>query len=160
MVEESRADQRAEGRLAAADRTLDEVDRRDLVLAVGAHVVADDEKAVGPADEHRTVETELVDDHRDVVDPQLAVGVVLGLEGRLGHAVTTQVVGDKAELVGERAVVLLCPAEMVLRPAVDEQDRRTVRRAPLAHVQSQPTAALHGVNLYRPDRRAAPRAWA
>ena len=33
VVEESRADQRAEGRLAA-DRTLDEVDRRDLVLAV------------------------------------------------------------------------------------------------------------------------------
>ena len=59
-----------------------------------------------------------------------AVGVVLGLERRLGHAVAAQVVGHEPELVGERALVLLGPAEVVLRPAVDEQDRRPVRRCP------------------------------
>ena len=57
VVEKAGADQRAEGGLAQLDRALDEVDRGDPVLAVRAHVVADDEGAVGPADEHRPVET-------------------------------------------------------------------------------------------------------
>ena len=56
VVEKAGADQRAEGRLAQFDRALDEVDRRDSILAVRAHVVADDEGAVRPADEHRPVE--------------------------------------------------------------------------------------------------------
>ena len=94
MVEEARADERAEGGLAELDRALDEVDRGDPVLAVGAHVVADDERAVRPADEHRPVEVQLLDDRRHVVGPEPAVGVVLGLERRLGHAVTAQIVGD------------------------------------------------------------------
>ena len=34
VVEEAGADQRAEGRLAQLDRALDEVDRRDSILAV------------------------------------------------------------------------------------------------------------------------------
>ena len=76
------------------------------------------------------VEAQLVDDRRHVVGPELAVGVVLGLERRLGHAVAAEVVGDEPELVGEGALVLLVPAEMVLRPAVDEQDRRPVRHCP------------------------------
>ena len=58
----------------------------------------------------------------------------LRLERRLGHAVPAQVVGHEPELVGERALVLLGPAEMILRPPVDEQDRRTVCIPPLAHV--------------------------
>ena len=69
--------------------------------AVRAHVVADDEGAVGPADEHRPVEGELVDDRRHVVGPEPAVGVVLGLERRLGHAVAAQVERDEPELVGQ-----------------------------------------------------------
>ena len=128
-------------------RALDEVDRRDPLLAVRAHVVADDEGAVGPADEHRPVEAQLVDDRGEVVGPELAVGVVLGLERRLGHAVAAQVEGDEPELVGQRALVLLGPAQMVLRPAVDEQDRRPVRLAPLAHVQPQTAAAPYRVDL-------------
>ena len=86
----------------------------------------------------------------------VAVGVVLGLERRLGHAVTAEVVGDEPELVGERALVLLRPAEVVLRPAVDEQDRRPVRLAPLAHVQPQAAAAPHLVNLHPPGPLARP----
>ncbi len=152
VVEKAGADQRAERRLAQLDRALDEVDRRDPILAVRAHVVADDEGAVRPADEHRPVEPQLVDDRRHVVGPELAVGVVLGLERRLGHAVAAEVVGHEPELVGERALVLLGPAEMVLRPAVDEQDRRPVRLAPLAHVQPQAAAAPHRVSLHPPGR--------
>ena len=59
------------------------------VLAVFADVVADHEGAVGPADEHGLLEVELVGDRADVVGPKCAVGVVLRLEWRLGHAVTT-----------------------------------------------------------------------
>ena len=135
MVEKTGADQRAEGFLAQLDRALDEVDRSDSILAVRSHVVADGEAAVGPPDEHRPVEAQLVDDRRQVVGPELGVGVVLGLERLLGHAVAAEVEGDEPELVGERALVLLGPAEVVLRPAVDEQDRRPVRLAPFAHVQ-------------------------
>ena len=105
-------------------------------------------RAVRPADEHRPVEAQLVDDRRQVVGPEPAVGVVLRLERRLGHAVAAEVVGDEPELVGERALVLLHPAEVVLRPAVNEQDRRPVRLAPLAHVQPQAAAASHRVRLH------------
>ena len=124
-------------------RALDELDRGDSILAVRAHVVADDEGTVGPADEHRPVEPQLVDDRRHVVGPEPAVGVVLGLERRLGHAVAAEVVGHQPELVGQRALVLLRPAEMVLRPAVDEQDRRPVRACP--------TRARAGAGRRRPS---------
>jgi hypothetical protein len=150
VVEKARADQGAERRLAQGDDPADQVDRADAVLAVGAQVVTDDEAAVGPADQHRPVEPELLDDGRQVVGPQLAVGVVPGFEGCLGHAVAAEVVGHQPELVGQRAVVLLGPAEVVLGQAVDEQDRRPVRPAPLAHVQPQAIAALHRVDLGRP----------
>src|SRR6266511_4116817 len=151
VVEEAGADQRAERRLAQLGRALDEVDRCDSILAVRADVVADDEGAVGPADQYRPVEAQLVDDRRYVVGPELAVGVMLGLERSFGHPVATQVVGDEPELVRERAFVLLGPAEMILRPAVDEQDRHPVRVAPLAHVQPQAAAAPHRMNLHSPD---------
>ena len=78
-----------------------------------------------------------------------AVGVVLRLERRVGHAVTAKVVGDEPELVGEGALVLLGPAQVVLRPAVDEQDRRATCAAPLAHVQAQAAPARDGVDLLR-----------
>ena len=148
------------------DRALDEVDRGDSILAVRTHVVADDEGAVGPADEHRPVETELVDYRRDVVGPEPVVGVVLRLQRRLGHAVAAEVVRDEPELVGKRALVLLGPAEVVLRPAVDEEDRRPVRVAPLAHVQPQAAASLDRVDprsLLRlrqsPSSLASSRSW-
>src|SRR6266487_1161626 len=63
-----------------------------------------------------------------------------------------QVIGHQPELVTKRAFILLVPAEMVLRPAVDEQDRRPVRLAPLAYVQLQAATALHRVSLHRPCR--------
>jgi len=58
----------------------------------------------------------LLDDRRDVIGPELAVGVVPGLGRGLGHAVAAEIVGDEPELVGELAFVLPSPAEVVLRP--------------------------------------------
>jgi hypothetical protein len=152
MVQEARADHRPEGCWAHLGGAADQVDGADAVLAVRAQVVADDEAAVGPAHEHGPVEAQLLDDGGHVVGPERAVGVVLGLQRRLGHAVAAQVVGHQPELLGQSAVVLLGPAEVALRDAVDEQDRRSVRRAPLAHVQPQAAAALHRVDLCRPGR--------
>ena len=144
MVEEAGADEGAEGSLTQLDGAADEVDRPDPVLAVRAHVVADDEGSVRPAHEHRPVEPQLVDDPRDVVGPQLIDGVVLGLQWGFGHAMTAQITGDQPEPVGQRAPILLGPAQVVLRPAVEEQDRRRIRVPPLTHVQLQPAAAQHG----------------
>ena len=53
-----------------------------------------------------------------------------------GRADRTRPVGTRRQ----RAVVLPIPAQMVLRPTMDEHDRRTVGLAPFAHVQPQPAA--------------------
>ena len=55
----------------------------------------------------------------------------------------------EAELVGQCALVLLGPAEVVLRPAVDEQDRRPVGVPPLPDVELQAPSAAHCVGLRR-----------
>src|SRR6185503_11070540 len=52
VIKEAGADQRAEGRWAELDGCFHEVDCGDALLAVFAYVVADDERAVGPAHEH------------------------------------------------------------------------------------------------------------
>ena len=62
--------------------------RAETVLPVRADVVADHERAVGPADEHGTIQLQLVDDRSYVLGPQRSVGVVLGGERSLGHPVT------------------------------------------------------------------------
>ena len=152
MVEEARAYQRAERRLAELGHAFDEVDRSDATLAIHAYVVTDDERAVRPPDEYRCIEMQLVDDRGHVVGPKPTVGVVPRLERRLGHAVTTQVVGDEPELLRERALVLLRPAEMVLRPAVNEEDRRPVRAPPLAHVQPESAATCDRMNPHPAGR--------
>ncbi len=149
MVEEAGADQRPERRLAQLHGTAGETGGRHLLLAVRAQVVADDEGAIGPADQDGPVEAQLPDDGRDVVGPQPRVGVALGARRRLRHPVAPQVAGNQPELLKKRAGDLLVPALMALRPAVQEQDRRPVRIAPLAHVQQQPAATAHHV-LFHP----------
>ena len=127
--------------------------RRNSILAVRAHVVADDERAVRPADEHGPLEPAVDRGWPRCRRPRGGVGVVLRLERRLGHAVTAKVVRDEPELVRERALELLVPAEMALRQTMDEHDRRSVRLAPLAHVQQQAAASAHGVSLHPSGRR-------
>src|SRR5690348_4462460 len=78
-----------------------------------------------------------------------------GLERGLRHPVTAEVASDEPELPGERAVILPGPAEVVLRPAVEEQDRRPVWPAPLAHMEPQAAATPHGVCLHPADPRLA-----
>src|SRR5512147_3145189 len=63
--------------------------------------------------------------------------------------------GDETEFVAERAVILLFPAEMVLRPAVDEQDGRSIGFAPFPHMQLQPAAADNPMGLHRRSPRGA-----
>src|SRR5689334_19506364 len=63
--------------------------------------------------------------------------------------------GDESEFVAERAVILLFPAEMVLRPAMDEQDGRSVGFAPFPHMQLQPAAADNPMGLHRRSPRGA-----
>jgi hypothetical protein len=86
-----------------------------------------------------------------VPDPAADAPAPLWLvERSLGHAVTTEVIGNESKFVGERTFVLFLPAEMVLRSAMDEQDRWSVRLAPLAHVQPEAAAAPRRVHLHLP----------
>src|SRR6476661_1239789 len=57
-----------------------------------------------------------------------------------------QVVRDEPALAGQRALVLLVPAQMALRQTVDEHDRWPVRPTPFAHVQAQAATARHGMD--------------
>ena len=109
----------------------DEIDAGDGGIAVGADVVGDDEAAVRPGDDHRTLEASLVDDRGEVVCPQPLVGVAAGIERLLGHAVPAVVERDHSEARGERTADLGAPAQVALRPAVDEQDRRARRDSPI-----------------------------
>ena len=59
----------AEGSLTQLDGAADEVDRPDPVLAVRAHVVADDEGAVNQPTSTGRSSPNSVDDRRDVVGP-------------------------------------------------------------------------------------------
>ena len=59
----------------------DEVDRGDPALAVGAQVVGDHEAAVGPRDQDRALEPELLDHRGEVVGPELRVDVGGGVAG-------------------------------------------------------------------------------
>src|SRR6185503_11382743 len=61
-------------------------------------------------------------------------------ERLLGHAVTAEVERDDPEVVGEGTGGLPRPAQLGLRPAVDEHDRRPLRVAPLPNVQSERAA--------------------
>ena len=79
------------------DGAANEVDPADLVLAVRADVVGDDEASVGPGDQDRAVKPGLLDDRRDVVRPALLVEVVLGRQRPLGHPVAAVVERHDAE---------------------------------------------------------------
>ena len=60
---------------------------------------------------------------------------------------TADVEGDDPELLGERAGDLPRPAQLALRPAVDEHDRRSLRVAPLP--DAVPAGAAACVFLWR-----------
>ena len=56
------------------------------------------------------------------------------------------------EVLRERAGDLSRPAQLALRPAVDEHERRSLAVAPLLRVQPEPPAAAHLVRRRRLDR--------
>src|SRR5205823_4745880 len=110
-------------------------------LAVRADVVSDDEASVGPGDQDRAVKPGLLDDRRDVVRPASLVEIVLGRQRPLGHPVAAVVERHDAERLGERALDLTLPAQLALRPTVDEKQGWSVRVAPLPYVEVQSTTA-------------------
>jgi hypothetical protein len=61
--------------------------------------------------------------------------------------VAPDVQGNQAALGRELTFHLMAPARQALRPPVDQQDRRTVRLAPFANVESDTVPAANGVNL-------------
>ena len=95
-------------------RCPDEVDAGDRLVAMGAEVVAHDESAVGRGDEHRAIQSGVLDDRRQVIRPQLAIRVTVGVERFLGHPVTAVVEGDNVKPLGERAAGLARPAQLAL----------------------------------------------
>jgi hypothetical protein len=82
VVKEVQADQGAECRIAQLGDRVGEVDGADPVLALGPQVVADDEAPVRPADQHRPVQAQLVDDRRP--SPVVAVDVGCSSAGASG----------------------------------------------------------------------------
>src|SRR5689334_6496688 len=60
-----------------------------------------------------------------------------------------QVHRHEPEFARKRALNLFRPAKMVLRPAVDEQDRWRIHRPEVAHVELQPAAAFDAMRPHR-----------
>jgi hypothetical protein len=81
---------------------------------MGAEVVANNEAGVGPAHKYGTAEDELIYDSGDIVGPKLRLSIILRFERGLRHAVTAQVQGYEAKILGKHALILVLPAEMVL----------------------------------------------
>src|SRR4051794_5485418 len=97
----------------------------------------------------KAVERGVPDDGREVVGPQARVEVARGVGRLLRHAVAPEVEGDHVKVVRERAPRLPEPALLALGPAVDEDDRRAGRHAPLPHVQLESAAAAYLVRRER-----------
>src|SRR5262245_3890996 len=89
------------------------------------------------------VQAELVDDCRNVVGPCPRLRIVLLRFRRFRHAMPAKVKGYEAERVRKLALVLSDPAQVILRPSMDEQDGGSIGFAPFAHVQLQAASASH-----------------
>ena len=111
-------------------------------------------------DEHRPVEAQHVDDRGRRRRPRARRRCSSPARAAPRTCRGREIVGHEPELVGERALVLLRPAEVVLRPAVNEQDRRPITSAPLADVQPQAPTTSYRVNLHPPVRSCSSRATA
>jgi len=95
------------------------------------------------------VKGKLVDHHRNVVCPFVAIGVMIDLQKCIGHAVTAEIERYDAHLVSEIALVLFPPAQVVLRLAMNKQDGNTVRVAKFSNVQFDASSTSYGVIFHR-----------
>ncbi len=158
VLEEAGTDVLEGGR--AQHRAAGEVEAGDGVLAIGPQVVGDDEPAVGPGDDHGPIELQLLDDGVEIVGPQPRIEILRVVDRLLGHAMAAKVERDDPEAIGQRSARLSRPAHLGLGPAMDEQERRAMRVAPLLRVQPEPAAAADVVGrdrIGRVHRRPASR---
>jgi hypothetical protein len=82
-----------------------------------------------------------------VISPQLRVGIAVARLIR--EAVTANVHGDKAMVIGQVRTELPVPCEPTLRKAMDEQDWPPARSACLNKVELNATAARYAVIFHR-----------
>lgn len=115
-------------------------------MAMGVQVIPHDAPAIGPADQHRPLQTKGVDHPLYLVGPDLP-GLVEGVALRLrAHAVAADVVGHQAEFPGEfRVAGLPVPGQRRLHVAVDEEDRLALRVAVLVGGDLHPVRRAHRV---------------
>src|SRR5262245_66442372 len=81
--------------------------------------------------------------------PGLRVRVVVCLQGHFRHAMAAKVECHQTELIGKSAFELPAPAQMVLRPSMYEENRRSIRLAPFTHMQPYAAATDHRMSLHR-----------
>ena len=103
----------------------------DATIAVMDQVLADHASAKRPADEDRPRRGYALDDGVELICPPLAVVIERRIERLPRLAMAAQVVRDKAMSVGEPARELREERQMRLGEPVNENDRPTVRVAPL-----------------------------
>ena len=123
------------GEAAAGGGRADHDDTGDGAVARHRQVVADHPPAHGPADQQRLVQAQRLDDRGDIAGPWRGVVIGRGFRRLARGAMAAQVRGDQAEFLGQIAAELLGPAQMVLRPAMDQHDRPAVRVAGLVDMQ-------------------------
>lgn len=98
-------------------------DTAQVLGAVVLEVVADGERAEGPADQGGPTQSGGLAHAADVGRPACPVGVRVGRVGHRGGSVAAQVEGDDPE-TGGQVLDLPVPGQGALAEAVDEQDLR------------------------------------
>ena len=137
VLEQSRPDALVGGvrRMEAPTRAIAPI----AVLAVRTQVVGDDERAVRPGHEHRAPRRDRLEDRRQVVGPHDRRRRTA--RPRPGRR-TGRVRGRSNVMRWKRRRAfrhLMRPAQVALRPAVDEDDRLSVPAAPFADVSRVPS---------------------
>ncbi|MER8461991.1 hypothetical protein NKH02_03550 [Mesorhizobium sp. M1396] len=59
-----------------------------------------------------------------------------------------KVEGDEAKAFRQPALILFLPAQVILRPSMDEEDGWSVELAPFSHMQLHAASADHSMDLH------------
>ena len=130
----------------------DDADPGDGILAEYAEVVENDDRPVGPADQHRLLQHQLAQHRGDVLGPERGVGVARG--GLVGPTVPAEVQRHQPVVVGQGGAHLALPREPGLREAVEEHQRASAGVAGFDDVQPGAAASRDHVVF---DSRNDPR---
>src|SRR5207245_7452508 len=103
-------------------RRTSEHDPTDVLLAVCAYVIANDKASIGPANKNGTFKEKFFHNGGNIIRPELRILICTCLMRCFRHPMAAEIQRDQTIGRGKLALVLFRPAEMILRPAVDEQD--------------------------------------